>query len=139
MSHPMSNLRELLPLPADECWNRVRTTPVGRLGFCLEGRVHVLPVAHAVLDGRVVFRTGPGSKLAAAAQLDEVVYEVDGYEPAKRRGWSVAVRGTADLVTDPAELERLYALDLVAWVGDGPFHWVQIIPTDEISGRRIVA
>jgi len=127
--------RDLAHLSEDECWQLLREHGVGRLAFCLEGRPHLLPITHGVDDGAVVFRTGPGSKLGAAAQAAEVVYEIDGFDE-RRGGWSVVVRGSADVVTDPDELERLYGLGLKPWAVDGQVDWVRITPS-EVTGRRM--
>ncbi len=127
--------RDLASMPVDECWQLLAEHTVGRLAFCLEGSPHLLPITHGVDQRTVVFRTGPGSKLGAAAQAAEVVYEIDGFDDA-RGGWSVVVRGSAELVTDAAELERLYGLGLHPWAVDGQVDWVRITPR-EVTGRQM--
>ena len=53
-------------LDADECWALLRSIRVGRLAMCADGRPLIFPVNY-VVDGRsIVFRTAPGTKLAAA-------------------------------------------------------------------------
>jgi uncharacterized protein len=120
-----------------ECFRLVSSEPVGRIGMVADGGLLVLPVTHAVDGESVVFRTGPGAKLAAAANCDEVVFEVDRYDPRSHSGWSVVIRGTAQFVSDPQEAEQLYGLDLFPWVGQGgQAEWVRVVPR-EVSGRRV--
>jgi nitroimidazol reductase NimA-like FMN-containing flavoprotein (pyridoxamine 5'-phosphate oxidase superfamily) len=50
-------------------------------------------------DGAIVFRTGPGTKLNAAANGDVLAFEVDTYDAASGWGWSVMVLGRATVLT----------------------------------------
>lgn len=122
-------------LDTEECWRLAAGTPVGRVAFIEAGEPMVLPVNHAIVGHRVVFRTFRGSLLHEALMNEPVAFQVDGFDPAERTGWSVVVRGTADLAEDPDELD---ALDLHPWA-DGVVRndWVQI-RADEVTGRRIV-
>ncbi len=128
----------LLELTADECLELVATAPVSRVGFVLDGELHILPVAHVVLDGRVCFKSAPGSKLGAAAGGAELVLQADRYDEQAREGWSVVARGAGEIVTDRAVLARLMALDFEPWAlpGDDAM-WVRVDVTGW-TGRRIV-
>ena len=124
-------------LGTDECLRLMARAKVGRIAFVDAGEPMVLPVNHA-LDGHdVVFRSASGSKLDAAWGARPVAFEVDAFDELGRVGWSVLVRGTADIVTDPRECERLDTLELRPWADAVPrSEWIRIRPT-EISGRRI--
>lgn len=127
-------------LDRDECLELLARTPVGRIGFVHKGSVHVLPVNHAVDEGRVVFRTTTGAKLNTALRESgaEVVYEADGWDASARTGWSVLVRGEVTVVSDEVERSRLERLDLRAWTDDRERRaWIRIDPS-EVTGRRIV-
>lgn len=50
---------------------------VGRVALPADGGPLILPVNYRVADGCVVFRAGPGSKLAAAAQGLDVGFEAE--------------------------------------------------------------
>lgn len=109
---------------------------VGRLAV-LDG-VHpvIIPVNYAMDEDRVVFRTAPGTKLDAAMRGAPVCFELDEVDPEHHTGWSVVVKGHADIVTSPRDLLRLGAHPLKAWAeGDRP-NWVAIRP-DVVTGRRI--
>jgi hypothetical protein len=96
----------------------------------------VLPVNFAVVHDEVVFRTAEGTKLHAAAAGAVVAFEVDGYEPSGRSGWSVLVQGRARVVDDPTMLARLSGLCIEAWAADAAADRFVAIATEVISGRR---
>ncbi len=62
----------------------------------------ILPVRYALMGETVVFRTAPGSKLAAAMRRSVVAFEADRCDPCGNWGWSVLVQGVASEVSDPA-------------------------------------
>jgi uncharacterized protein len=109
---------------------------VGRLGFVVEGRPIILPVNYLFDDDAVVFCTASGTKLDAVVGGAEVAFEVDDSVPLRHSGWSVLVRGRAEVVTDPAEVARLRHGPLRPWVKGARAQWVRI-SLEEISGRRI--
>jgi nitroimidazol reductase NimA-like FMN-containing flavoprotein (pyridoxamine 5'-phosphate oxidase superfamily) len=124
-------------LPFDLCLRLLASVPIGRVGFCADGEVVVLPVNHAMDGQDVVFRTASGSKLTAAEEQDLVAFEVDRYDLPTRTGWSVLVTGRATVVYDEAETRRLNRLNLQPWATtvDHPF-WIRIHPTS-VTGRRM--
>ena len=71
------------------------------MAFIEAGEPMVLPVNHTVVGRRVVFRTFRGSLLHEALMKEPVAFQVDAFDPERRTGWSVVVRGIAeqDLVT----------------------------------------
>ena len=122
-------------LDAEECWELLASTPVGRVAFVQDGEPMVLPVNHAVVGRRVVFRTRPGSLLHEALMREPVAFQVDEFDRVRRSGWSVLVRGVADLAEDP---DTLWATELDAWADAVERDdWVEI-RAEEVTGRRIV-
>jgi nitroimidazol reductase NimA-like FMN-containing flavoprotein (pyridoxamine 5'-phosphate oxidase superfamily) len=123
-------------LPAQECWDLLGSTPVGRIGVLVDSAPEIYPVNH-VVDGRtIVFRTDRGAKLRGLDRSPLVCFQVDGFDPAARTGWSVLAKGRAREVTAAEEERRLLRLDLSYWsVGPKP-RWIRIEP-DEVTGRRI--
>ena len=93
---------------------------VGRLGFVVDGRPMVLPVNYLADEEAVVFCTAEGTTLSAVAEASEVVFEVDESHPLERSGWSVVVRGPAEVVTDPGEVEALRRGPLRSWAARSP-------------------
>jgi len=86
-----------------------------------------------------VIRTVPGTKLDAAIAGMVVAFEADNYGTSNEPwGWSVLVRGIAEEITDPTELQSVRALPLQSWAFDGSAdRYIKIAPT-MISGRRII-
>jgi uncharacterized protein len=123
-------------LPLEVCLRLLESVPVGRVSFYTDGEVVILPVNH-VVDGKdVIFRTGRGSKLSAADRHDYVAFEADDYDPRTRTGWSVLVKGRAEVIREDSQIQRLSRLGLYPWVTavDRPF-WIRIRPTS-VTGRH---
>ena len=123
-------------LPADVCLQLLESVPVGRVSFNTGGEVVTLPVNH-VIDGQdVAFRTDRGSKLSASERQDLVAFEADDYDPKTRTGWSVLIKGRAEVVHEDSEIQRLSQLGLRPWVTavEHPF-WIRIRPVS-ITGRH---
>jgi nitroimidazol reductase NimA-like FMN-containing flavoprotein (pyridoxamine 5'-phosphate oxidase superfamily) len=123
-------------LSADECETLLANHSFGRLAVWSGDHPAVLPVLYRVLDGDVVFRTAPGEKLIAAVLGQEVVFEIDAVEPARRTGWSVNVVGRAEHIVDHVEKERVAQLGLEPWAGDYRNEYMRL-RTERLSGRRI--
>jgi nitroimidazol reductase NimA-like FMN-containing flavoprotein (pyridoxamine 5'-phosphate oxidase superfamily) len=122
-------------LDRDTCDALLGSQRVGRVAVCDEQPV-VLPVAFALLDGDVVFRTAPGEKLIAATLHRTVAFEVDAFDVDAGTGWSVDVIGPAEEVVHPRELERARALDIPAWAGEVRDRFIRIRAT-QVTGRRL--
>lgn len=125
-------------LDLDECMELLASVPIGRVAMIDSGEIAVLPVNHVVQDGRVCFRTAPGAKLDAGIMQHVATFEADDYDATTGTGWSVVVKGRADLVTDPDELERLRESGVRPW-SNPTFrtNWVTMHPSS-VTGRRIV-
>lgn len=131
--------RGLRVLDLEECLARLARTPLGRLAFVSAGESVILPVNHVVDGSCVVFRTTDGSKMDVAVDNGNVAFEIDGYDPVAETGWSVLVKGSAELVYDDAETRRFEGLGLRSWADPERLgQWVRIRP-EEISGREVVA
>ena len=120
----------------DEALELVGRASVGRVAVTLNGVPHVVPVNFRLLDGAMVFRSGAGTKLAAALAETPVSFEVDHIDETTLTGWSVLVSGRASVVTDPKVLARVEALDLVTWAPGRRDEIVRISP-ELVSGRQI--
>lgn len=110
---------------------------VGRIGITLGALPAIFPVNYRVIDGTIVFRTGPGSKMSAATAGAVVAFEVDDYEVADHSGWSVLAVGRAELVNDPTLEAAAHSAGLVPFAGGARNLLVRIAPTF-VSGRRVV-
>ena len=122
-------------LPENECRRLLGTHTLGRVGVTSGGLPHIVPVCYLYDDGAVVFRTGPGTKLRAAASGDVLAFEVDEFDPASGRGWSVMVLGRASILTTEHEDEGLPTLDSPSGAGERN-HYVRL-HCELVTGRAI--
>jgi uncharacterized protein len=90
---------DIEPLSETECRRLLACHTLGRVGITSGGLPLILPVHYVYDDGVIVFRTGEGTKLRAAANGDVLAFEVDTYDAASGRGWSVMVLGRATVLT----------------------------------------
>jgi nitroimidazol reductase NimA-like FMN-containing flavoprotein (pyridoxamine 5'-phosphate oxidase superfamily) len=124
--------RSLAELTEEECLVLLAAHHVGRLAVVVDGGSPLVVPVNFALDGRVVvFRSGPGAKLAALGDRP-VSFQIDEVDPYHRIGWSVLVRGRAHEATR-WEVEHV---SVQPWVGPGRNRWFRIEPV-EITGRRI--
>jgi nitroimidazol reductase NimA-like FMN-containing flavoprotein (pyridoxamine 5'-phosphate oxidase superfamily) len=110
---------------------------VGRVGVTIGALPAIFPVNYRLVDGCVVFRSSPGSKLSAAASRAVVAFEVDDYNAADRSGWSVLAVGPSEVVHDLDVTFKTLEAGLQPYV-DGPRGAIVRIVPSFVSGRRIV-
>jgi hypothetical protein len=130
----------LIEIPPEECGELLAGEVLGRLGVIVAGRPEIFLVNH-VYDpptGTIVFPTNERTKWRAALDWPRVAFEVDSMDANRNSGWSVAVVGRAEDLTDPAEVAWATQRRAVPWcVGVGPGTcWLRIVPT-KITGWRI--
>jgi uncharacterized protein len=118
-----------------ECRELLANRVMGRVAVVVDGEARVFPVNYVLHGGDIVFRTDEGTKLDAARKGAKVTFEVDDSDPLYHTGWSVMAMGRLEAVTEPQELNRMGAVPVRAWGGDGR-HCVRM-PIMSISGRRI--
>jgi nitroimidazol reductase NimA-like FMN-containing flavoprotein (pyridoxamine 5'-phosphate oxidase superfamily) len=125
-------------LSLEDCLGRLAQTAVGRIAFPLDGELAILPVAHTMDGVDVCFRTTGDSKIQAAIDHDRVAYEVDGFDPRTRTGWSVLVQGTAVIEDDEDSVRRLDGIARLPWVVDPvkASTWVRV-RSQSITGREL--
>jgi len=126
----------LVALTADECWEFLRSTPVGRLAVSIGGKPDIFPVNYVVEDDTIVIRTMPGIKLASALFGDSVAFEVDEINMADHSGRSVVLHGTAEEVVGTEALLHTEELKLEPWADSPKYRYLRIKPT-KVSGRRV--
>lgn len=121
-------------LSADESWNLLSSRTLGRLVTCVDGHPEIFPVNFVVQRRTVLFRTAEyASKLFTVVMNAHVVFEADDHNVAE--GWSVIVKGIAQVLNTTDEIEEAERAQLLPWTaGDKP-RYVRVEPSD-ISGRR---
>ncbi|MEU7166738.1 pyridoxamine 5'-phosphate oxidase family protein [Streptomyces morookaense] len=126
----------LMQLTERECWNRLGTHGIGRLGLSTDAGPVVLPVNFLVDARTIVYRTDPGGTAAAPAG-SRLAFETDHIDEQLKNGWSVLVTGSADHVTDPDAVRSLSERPgAEPWAGGVRSLWIRIVPA-RVSGRTI--
>jgi nitroimidazol reductase NimA-like FMN-containing flavoprotein (pyridoxamine 5'-phosphate oxidase superfamily) len=126
---------EVLDRP--ECLRLLAGATLGRVGVTSKALPSVLPVNFRVGEDQILFRTGHGTKLAAATRNTVVAFEADDFDTLRHTGWSVMVTGVARQLTEPDELRAAEALHIPRWAPGDDGHVVSV-SIEVISGRRIV-
>ena len=124
---------EITELDAEECWQILNGTDLGRIAASAGGSIDIFPVNYALEDHAIMFRTAPGTKLLELAINDRVAFEVDGHD--EGTAWSVVVKGHAERVERQSEMDAAEQLGLTPWIPTLKYRWVRIHPT-EVTGRR---
>ncbi|MFE9646246.1 pyridoxamine 5'-phosphate oxidase family protein [Streptomyces sp. NPDC006365] len=133
--NPNDGFREL---ERQECLRLMATVPVGRIVYTRRALPAVLPVNFGLDgDGTVLLRTSATSELVRAIDGAVVAFETDDVDADRHSGWSVVVTGTATVVTDPAEHERLARTGPDSWVPAQRELFVRIEP-ELVTGRELV-
>ncbi|MEV4996949.1 pyridoxamine 5'-phosphate oxidase family protein [Streptomyces niveus] len=125
--------QRLMRLTERECWDRLGTHGVKRLGLRRDTAPVIVPV-NFLVDGRtVVYRTRPES-IGAGTPL---ALEADHLDEERMRGWSVLLTGTTEHITDPTTTNTLTSRSgSRPWAGGSRTLWIRLLP-EEISGRVI--
>jgi nitroimidazol reductase NimA-like FMN-containing flavoprotein (pyridoxamine 5'-phosphate oxidase superfamily) len=122
-------------LSAAECWRLLRTHEVGRLAVSISDHPDIFPINYVVDGDGIVFRSGAGTKLAAAVLGRGVAFEIDGYDPIAGEAWSVVAKGHARQIEHMIEYFEADNLPLFPWHASPKPDIVRIEPT-EVTGRR---
>ena len=129
----------LLEIDERECRRLLGTASgIGRLGFTERALPMILPVHFTVRAGEIVVASISDSKTATARRGTVVAFELDDYDPATREGWTVNVIGPTRLITDPAEIDALDALDFAPWTGN-PHRTYFTVQVAMVQGRRLIS
>ncbi|MEU0995872.1 helix-turn-helix domain-containing protein [Streptomyces olivaceus] len=123
-------------LSEQECWQRLGTHGIGRIGYSAGGAPVVVPV-NFLVDGRsIVYRTDPEGAAGVRAGA-QVAFEVDHIDDDTGVGWSVLVTGTVEHPADHDAFEAVARrLGAGPWAGGRRDLWVRVRP-GEVSGRVI--
>ena len=121
-------------LSAEESWHLLSSMTLGRLVTCVEGHPEIFPVNFVVQNKTVLFRTAEfATKLFTVVMSAHVAFEADDHNVSD--GWSVIVKGTAQVLNTSAEIEEAQRAQLLPWTAGFKPRYVRVHPS-EISGRR---
>jgi len=122
-----------------ECEALLRAGVVGRVAVVNQAGPHIIPVNYSVVGDAIIFRTTPYSLLGTYGRDAQLAFEVDHFDYAEHKGWSVLARGRGAVVSDQEELRRIQdASEPRPWA-DGTRNLVFRLRWTELSGRRLGA
>lgn len=116
-----------------ECWELLRSTPIGRVAMTIGNEVEVFPVNYQAQDEEIFIRTAEGTKLFGIAMGRPVTLEIDDWDD--ERGWSVIAKCTARQLDHQHEIADANELGLQPWVPTRKNVFVKLTPV-KVSGRR---
>ncbi|MDT0308653.1 pyridoxamine 5'-phosphate oxidase family protein [Streptomyces sp. DSM 44917] len=97
---PGGGTPELIELDTDQCYRLVAAHTLGRVAVAAPEGPAIVPVSYVVTDGTILFRA-PADIARAAGAAAETAFEVDHLDEAQGLGWSVLVRGEAEVTGPP--------------------------------------
>ena len=130
-----AELEPVVTLAEDESWDLLSGVHLGRLVTTIGGRAEIFPVNYVVQRRTILFRSAEGTKLFGTVMNDQVLFEADDHNVVG--GWSVIVRGTAEVLYGAEDIEDAEQAGLYPWIATVKLRFVRVSPT-EISGRRFV-
>ena len=122
-------------LDESACWALLGGQEFGWFVVLIANVPDIFPINFVVDDHSIVFRTAPGTKMAAAVLGRGVAFEVDGYDGDRGEAWSVVVHGIASKIEGWIEEEIAAHLPLFPWNASPKYDFVRI-EVDELTGRR---
>ena len=120
-------------LSESESWKLLAGVELGRLITSVGGQPEVFPVNFVTQDQTILFRTAEGTKLSSVVVNQDVVFEADDHNMTE--GWSVIIKGRAQVLDTRAEIEEAEQAQLLPWIPTLKLNYVRVTPR-EISGRR---
>lgn len=125
-------------LDRGECRSLLASRKVGRLAYCGAFGPRIVPLNYTLVDTFILFRPVPASDAAREIPQRWVAFEVDDVDEFLRAGWSVEVRGFAELLP----IGSIRMLDLPEtpqpW-RDGDHSLLIRVPLSNVTGRRVHA
>ena len=107
---------------------------LGRRVTCVDGSPEIFPVSCVVQNKTVLFRTAEyATKLFTMVMNAHVVFEADDHNVSE--GWSVIVKGMAQVLNTTAEIEEAQRAQLLPWTAGLKPRYVRVFPS-AVTGRR---
>ncbi|MGH3470600.1 MAG: pyridoxamine 5'-phosphate oxidase family protein [Nocardioidaceae bacterium] len=128
---------ESMELSSEQCSSLLCASTAGRVAVSTPSGPHIVPVNYSVVDNEILIRTSPYSVLGTYGRDSLLAFEIDQFDYAHERGWSVVVRGKATMISEPEEIARIRSVWPPQPWASGSRNLHLRIPWTEISGRRL--
>lgn len=120
-------------LSEQESWDLLKQARFARLATREGDEIDITPL-NIVTDGeRLYFRSAKGTKVLQLQLNPHVTVEID--RATGSEAHSVVVRGTARMLTETEDIERVESLGLRPWLETEKLEFVEITPT-RVTGRK---
>lgn len=119
-------------LTRHQCLDRLRETPVGRIGLSVGALPVILPIHFTLMGDSILFPTSKGSTLARAATGAVVAFQADAYDDEAAGWWSVLLQGVARPVDHQVESQRALMVNS-PWATETTE--LLVVGTDNLGGR----
>lgn len=119
------------------CEALLRAGVTGRVAISTPSGPHIIPVNYSVVDSAIVVLTSPYSLLGTYGRDSTLAFEVDQFDYANQRGWSVVARGRAEIVHDPEEIEHIRRVWQPHPWASGVRSLCVRLPWTELTGRQL--
>lgn len=120
-------------LSEQQSWDLLEQARFARLATRDGDDIDITPL-NIVTDGeRLYFRSAKGAKVLQLQLNPSVTLEID--RATGSEAHSVVVRGTARMLTETEDIERVESLGLRPWLETEKLEFVEITPT-RITGRK---
>ena len=121
-------------LTANEAWDVVRKSEVGRIATLHGNAPEIHPVTYVVHGEHIYFRTGTASRLLVDTEDQLVAFEVS-WQMMQHIS-STVIRGAVVVVTDPEKVTELDSMPYLDFAPKQEYVWMKIAP-NEVRGRRL--
>ncbi len=116
-----------------ECWQVLGRSGIGHLALRAQPvGVDIVPVNYLVNEHQVLFRSGPGTKLAELVEHPHVAFQFE--KLVGGRWFSVSVKGRAERLACDEDIEASGVMQLDSAQRGDKFNYVRIVP-DAVIGR----
>lgn len=133
-------MAEARELAYDECVRLLHAGVLGRAAVSTPQGPQITPMNYSVVAETIVLTTSPYSALGTYGAGSVVAFEIDHFDYETHTGWSVSLRGRAEVVQNQADDEELHHTRR-HWLprpwADGTRDLCLRIPWTELSGRTV--
>lgn len=124
-------------LSYSECEALLRAGVAGRVALSTPTGPQIFPLNYSVVDSTIIVRTSAYSVLGTYGRDSILAFEVDHFDHANHRGWSVVARGRAEMVQDPTEIKHIRSVwEPRPWASGARTLFLRIRWT-ELTGRQL--
>jgi uncharacterized protein len=129
-------MAQLVEISVEESWTLLASHSICRVAWAGSDGPVVLPLNYVVHDHTLWLRTSAHSTFSQEIDDDQLAILVDEFDSATQVGWSVQVRGVAEVHYDTDDVPEDVLAHLRTWASGPRPLWINVTPT-AVNGRRL--